>query len=236
MQLNKVIIVGSTYTFLHSVSLETRTNMRTSLHLLLGVLGFTALVKEAFGQSLQEDLVNTAQKWKKYCVDKEGNRYKKNQRLAGTCVSYQCIYKRKKYYWVASNRNTCCAVEGLWYPIDNIVYTVEYGPSAALNYTCMPNLAVEPQLDLKGCSVNGMNLPAGEMMMWPEKCASISCYPDSYMSPTLEYHSWYEGTNCCEYDGYLVNNGEFTYDMEGYEVFCNKGKLVFQTKKAVTQY
>ena len=67
------------------------------LHL---VLGAGALLGAA-GQSVEEDLVTLGQKWKKACEDKDGNKYKKNEKLTGSCTQYTCMFKKKKYSWKA---------------------------------------------------------------------------------------------------------------------------------------
>ena len=109
------------------------------------------------------------------------------------------------------------------YPMYNTVYSVDYGPSTALNYTCDYDLQIRPVMVQKGCSVFGQNLDPGQTLMWPEKCAAVTCYMDDYYAPTLDYHSWYPGVNCCEYMGYLLNDGEYTWTEQGLEIMCSHG-------------
>ena len=106
----------------------------------------------------------------------------------------------------------------------NTVYSDEYGASTAMNHICDWDFQVRPHLEQKGCSIWGTNVDVGDTMLWAEKCASISCYQGEDYSPTVEYHSWYEGVGCCEYDGYLLNDGEYTWSMSGHEIQCCKGK------------
>ena len=108
----------------------------------------------------------------------------------------------------------------------NVVYAIEYGASASLDYVCDAEFQVSPQMNQKGCSIFGMNLNSGEDLAWPEKCATFSCVQDENMVPSLEYHSWYEGTGCCEYNNYLLNDGEYTFTEDtGLEILCSKGEI-----------
>ena len=84
---------GKPYTLCHRAKLSA---MKFSLLLILGVLGF---FQGAAGQSVQEDLVPMGTKWKKFCLDNEGNKYKKNEKLTGMCEEYTCSFKKKKYSW-----------------------------------------------------------------------------------------------------------------------------------------
>ena len=68
---------------------------------LLLVLGCVSVFQEAGGQMLEEDLVDMGYKGKKFCLDNEGNKYKKNQKLTGMCEEYTCSFKKKKYTWKA---------------------------------------------------------------------------------------------------------------------------------------
>ena len=61
-------------------------------------------------------------------------------------------------------------------------------------------------------------------MPWPEKCAMLDCVNDESYSPTVQFHSLYEGGGCCDYNGYLMNDGEYTYSEQGYEIQCCKGR------------
>jgi len=189
------------------------------------VLGLLAILQGTMGQSAMDELVDTGMKWKKACEDFEGNKYKKNQKLAGMCMEFTCSFKKKKYSWKAKDMKICCKDGGLMYPMYNTVYSVDYGPSTALNYTCDYDLQIRPVMVQKGCSVFGQNLDPGQTLMWPEKCAAVTCYMDDYYAPTLDYHSWYPGVNCCEYMGYLLNDGEYTYTEQGLEIMCSHGHL-----------
>ena len=75
--------------------------MKFSLLLVVGVLG---LFQGAASQSVWEDLVPMGEKWKKFCLDNEGNKYKKNQKMTGTCEEFTCSFKKKKYSWKAKVR------------------------------------------------------------------------------------------------------------------------------------
>ena len=105
----------------------------------------------------------------------------------------------------------------------NTVYTEEFGSSTSLNYTCDSDLQVRPMMVQKGCSIFGQNVNPGDTLLWPEKCSSISCYNDENHFPTIDYHSWYEGGGCCQYEDYLLNDGEYTWTSSGYEIQCCKG-------------
>jgi len=192
---------------------------------LLLVVGVLALLDCSAGQSVYDDLVDLGKKWKKACEDYEGNKYKKNQKLAGMCTEYTCSFKKKKYSWKAKDMKVCCKADGMMYPMGNTVYSMEYGPSTSLNYTCDYDLQVRPVMVQKGCSVFGQNVNPGETLMWPEKCAAITCYYDDSYAPTVDYHSWYPGVDCCEYMGYLLSDGEYTWTDSGLEIQCCKGHL-----------
>jgi len=196
--------------------------MRTKLYF---VICFAFFINEIRTQALEEYLVEVGPKWKKACEDLEGNKYKKNQKLQGTCELYTCAYKKKKYYWTAKDQKTCCKVDGIWFPMYNTVWSDEYGASTAINHVCDYDFEIRPQVEQKGCSIFGQNVNSGESMPWPEKCAMLDCVNDESYSPTVQYHSLYEGGGCCDYNGYLMNDGEYTYSEQGYEIQCCKGHL-----------
>merc|ERR1712066_929858 len=91
-------------------------SMQCLLLLSAGVLTFSLGV---LGQSIEEDLVPMKTKWKKFCLDNFGNKYKKNQKVTGTCMQYTCTFRKRKYSWKSKDLKTCCKVSGLMYPMYN---------------------------------------------------------------------------------------------------------------------
>ena len=67
------------------------------------------------------------------------------------------------------------------------------------NYNYINQMAVMPQLNVTGCSVNGECLPYGETLYWPEKCSELNCLDEGF-GATLHYESYMEGCNCCLYE------------------------------------
>jgi len=193
--------------------------------LLLLAIVLACVLEEVVGQAVVDDLVPMGEKFKKFCLDLAGNKYKKNEKLTGMCEEFTCSNKKKNYFWKAADLKTCCKENNLWYPMNNIVYTVEYGPSTAMNHICNDDLQVSQQIELKGCSVFGQNLPPNEQILWAEKCAVFHCFNDIYNGPTLDYMAMYEGNDCCEYANNLLADGDYAVSQEGYEVMCSKGML-----------
>eukprot|EP00091_Calanus_sinicus_P021036 TRINITY_DN604_c0_g1_i4.p1 TRINITY_DN604_c0_g1~~TRINITY_DN604_c0_g1_i4.p1 ORF type:complete len:133 (+),score=39.28 TRINITY_DN604_c0_g1_i4:81-479(+) len=128
---------------------------------LLLALSCVSVFQSVVSQMLEEDLVDMGYKGKKFCLDKEGNKYKKNEQLTGMCEEYTCSFKKKKYTWKAMDLKTCCKVDGMWYPMQNTVYSEEYGASTAMNYICDWDLQVRPHIEQKGCNIWGKQCECG---------------------------------------------------------------------------
>merc|ERR1719228_2569076 len=68
-------------------------------------------------------------------------------------------------------------------------------------------------------------MPDSHPIYWPEKGAAIYCYVDGSGYPTVDYYSYYDGVNCCEFDGYLLADGDHGMTPDGLDVQCCKGML-----------
>jgi len=76
-----------------------------------------------------------------------------------------------------------------------------------------------------GCSFEHGKLDLWNKTLWPEKCSQIECVKGMDGTPTLVYYPVAQGCDCCEFEGYLLADGEEAYDMIGQKVMCCKGVI-----------
>jgi len=177
---------------------------------------------------------------KKGCYDLYGDGpYPGGHVLGNECISYICESngksgKKEKFSWMSVDMETCCVVGDEYFAMGCIVRSEQEGPCTTLSFVCeydntAMQMAVMPQLNVTGCSVNGDCLPFGETSYWPEKCSELNCW-DEPSGPTLHYESYMEGCNCCLFEdsfghSHLIEDGEYTYNQDMIMIECCKGHL-----------
>jgi len=177
---------------------------------------------------------------KKGCFDLMGEGpFPDGMMINGECISYICESngkngKKEKFSWTSMDMGSCCIVGEEYFAHDCIVHSEQEGPCTTMSYVCefditANQMAVMPQLNVTGCSVNGDCLPYGETLYWPEKCSELNCWDEGF-GATLHYESYVEGCNCCLFEfsdghSHLMEDGEHTYNQEGIMIECCEGNL-----------